>query len=71
MGRRAAVDPKVVADRKVVADPKAAADRKAAVARPAVAPRAVCLMLVAVALPVVLADIPLRVVARAVAAAVE
>jgi len=49
----------------------AAADLRVAAARPVVAPRAVCLMLVAVALPVVLADIPLRVVARAVAAAVE
>jgi hypothetical protein len=77
-------DRKAVVGHKAVADHKAAAGRRVAVAqqvaavvprvaaaRPVVAQQVACPMLEAVPLAVVRADIPLRVVARAVAAAVE
>jgi hypothetical protein len=70
--RKAVVGHKVVADHKAaVAQQVAAVVPRVAAARPVVAQQVACPMLEAVPLAVVRADIPLRVVARAVAAAVE
>jgi hypothetical protein len=69
--RKAVVGHKAVADHKAAAGRRVAVAQQVAAARPVVAQQVACPMLEAVPLAVVRADIPLRVVARAVAAAVE